>query len=164
MAITVEQFTKMMQNPDLSIVGAPLAVQPHKSGVGDDLGSTGVYSHPQCVPWSSEWHFQTAVIEEAKRRAILQPEYALLMAIPNGQYRKGQRPEAGLCAGMPDLVLLVQRGGYGGLFIELKIGSNKLRATQRDMHHRLRKERYMVRTIWDSVDEVMKAIEEYLNL
>ncbi len=45
---------------------------------------------------------------------------ALLYANVNGQYRKGQRPEAGLRAGIPDVFLPVARNGQHGLYIELK--------------------------------------------
>lgn len=114
--------------------------------------------------WPSEHAFQTAVIAEARQRAILEPEYSLLVAIPNGQYRKGQRPEAGLCAGMPDLMLCAQRGGHGALFIELKIRDNKPSRAQLDMHHRLRMAGYQVAVVWDSVEEVMRVIEGYLRL
>jgi VRR-NUC domain. len=114
--------------------------------------------------FASEWDFQTAVIAEARQRAILEPEYSLLVAIPNGQYRKGQRLEAGLCAGMPDLMLCAQRGGYGALFIELKIRDGKPSRVQLKMHHRLRMALYSVAVVWDSVEEVMKVIEGYLRL
>jgi len=64
---------------------------------------------------------------------------------------------------MPDLALLVQRGGHGGLFIELKVRNGKLSKAQRDMHHRLRMAGYQVAVVWDSVEEVMRVIEEYLR-
>lgn len=121
-------------------------------------------SSPSYGVWRSEWDFQSAVIAEAKLRAIAQPEYAMLVAIPNGQYRKGQRAEAGLTAGMPDLMLCVPRGGAGALFIELKCGSNKPSKAQLDMHSRLRRAGYRVVVVWDSVGEVMRVIEEYLAL
>jgi mRNA-degrading endonuclease RelE of RelBE toxin-antitoxin system len=59
-------------------------------------------------------------------------------------------------------MLMVRRGECGALFIELKAGSGKPSAAQMDMHYRLRREGYRVVMIWDSVDEVMRAIEEYL--
>ena len=116
------------------------------------------------VLWGSEREFQAAVIAEAQQRAILQPEYGLLVAIPNGQYRSGQRMEPGLKAGMPDLMLCCQRGTHGALFIELKSGSGKPSREQMDMHQRLRMEGYRVVLIWDSVDDVMAECERYLRL
>lgn len=113
--------------------------------------------------WRNEWEFQAAVIAEAKIRAITQTEYAMLVAIPNGQYRKGQRPEAGITAGLPDLVLLVPRGDHGCMFIELKLTPNRCSAAQLDMHHRLRMEGYLVAVVWDSVSAVMDEIERYLR-
>ena len=139
-----------------------------RPGYSTDQPVTRSCAHPSGVPaptiWPSEHAFQSAVIAEAQRRATLQPEYSLLVAIPNGQYRKGQRPEPGLCAGMPDLMLCVQSGGHGALFLELKIRDGKLSKIQREIHHRLRMAGYQVAVVWDSVDEVMKIIEEYLRL
>lgn len=113
--------------------------------------------------WPSERHFQEAVIAEAQQRAILQPEYSLLVAIPNGQYRAGQRAEPGLTPGLPDLALFVARGGHGALFLELKVGRNKPSRAQLDMIHRLRSEGYRCEIVWDSAEEVFGTIEEYLR-
>lgn len=62
------------------------------------------------------------------------PEINLLFHIPNG----GKRDKVtaallkaeGVKSGVPDLFLPVARGGYHGLFIELKVGSNKPSALQ----------------------------------
>lgn len=113
--------------------------------------------------WPSERHFQEAVIAEARQRAILQPEYGLLVAIPNGQYRAGQRVEPGLTPGLPDLALFVARGGHGALFLELKVGSGKPSRAQLDMIHRLRMEGYRCEIVWDSLDEAFGIIESYLE-
>lgn len=115
------------------------------------------------VPWPSERHFQAAVFAEAQQRAILQPEYSLLVAIPNGQYRAGQRAEPGLTPGLPDLALFISRGGHGALFLELKVGAGKPSRAQLDMIHRLRMEGYRCEIVWDSLDEVFGTIEEYLR-
>lgn len=55
----------------------------------------------------------------------------LLYAIPNGQYRPGQRKEPGLRAGVPDLHLPVARRGYHSLYIEMKYKDNQLSEDQR---------------------------------
>jgi hypothetical protein len=145
MRLTDADLARILQQPDYCLTGSP-----------------PVSRKP--TAWRSEWDFQAAVIAEAQRRAILQPEYSLLVAIPNGQYRKGQRPEAGIVAGMPDLMLCVVRVGHGALFIELKVKDGKPSQVQREMHHRLRRAGYAVAVVWDSVDEVMQVIEEYLRL
>lgn len=53
--------------------------------------------HPgKASRWFSERHFQEEVIAQCDIRAVLEPEYGLVFAIPNGQYRSGQRVEPGL--------------------------------------------------------------------
>lgn len=113
-------------------------------------------------PWRNEREFMAAVIAECDLRAILVPEYGLIYHIPNENSHK--RP--GVRAGIPDLALPIPSkcGTFHGWFCELKIGSGKCSQVQLTMHHRLRMEGYRVAVIWDSVDEVMREIEEYLRL
>ena len=67
---------------------------------------------------------QAAVIEWTVLMAKQYPELNLIMHIPNGGLRS--KPEAvrfkkiGVKAGVPDLFLPVARGGWHGLFIEMK--------------------------------------------
>lgn len=153
MRLDAEQLTRILQQPGYAVADGSLWMTP----------AVPIVKRPAPAKrWATEWDFQAAVIAEARQRAILQPEYSLLVAIPNGQYRKGQRPEAGLTPGLPDLMLMVRRGESGALFIELKVGAGKPSAAQMEMHYRLRREGYRVVMIWDSVDEVMQAIETYL--
>lgn len=114
------------------------------------------------IPWANEREFQRAVIEECDRRAILEPVYGLLYAIPNGQVRRGQIVEPGLRPGMPDLCLPVPSGCCAALYIELKVGSNKPSKAQLDMIAKLRTAGNHVVVVWDSVEEVMRHIEWYL--
>ena len=69
--------------------------------------------------------------EEQEQEALFEyaglqpePEWNLLLSIPNGGYRKlktGIRlKKTGLKPGIPDMMLPVGRGGYLGLFIEMK--------------------------------------------
>ena len=65
------------------------------------------------------------------------PELALLFHIPNGGRRSaaeaGRFKAMGVKAGVPDLFLPVPKGGYSGLFIELKRkNGGTLSDTQRD--------------------------------
>lgn len=114
-------------------------------------------------PKLSEHEFQAAVIAECDKQSILRVEYGLIFAIPNGQYRQGQRMEPGLRPGVPDLFLPVARRGYHGFFIELKVGDNKPSQKQLDWVGNLRCEGYLCHVIWDSVDKVMELIEWYLE-
>ena len=65
--------------------------------------------------WLFEWKFYA-------RRTY--PELALLHAIPNGGFRNkvtaARLKAEGVCPGVPDLCLPVPRGGFYGLYIELK--------------------------------------------
>lgn len=67
---------------------------------------------------------QEAVIRWATGQLDNWPELALLYHVPNGG-KRGKRQAAalkrqGVNAGVPDLVLPVPRGGFHGLYIELK--------------------------------------------
>ena len=64
------------------------------------------------------------------------PELALLYHIPNGGKRDAKTAtilkRQGVKAGVPDLHLPVARGGYHGLYIELKVGDNTTTKKQKD--------------------------------
>lgn len=147
--MTYQDLTKILQNPDIAI--AP----------GSLLPSIAAPSRPQ--RWTSEHAFQAAVIAECDQRAILWFEYGLIYAIPNGQYRPGQRPEAGIRSGMPDLCLPVARGGFHALYIELKVNGNQPSKEQHDRIAWLRMEGNHCVVIHDSLNDVMATIEEYLR-
>jgi hypothetical protein len=84
----------------------------------------------------SEHDMQLSIMAEAALRANQDDRWALLYAIPNGQYRPGQRMEAGLKSGVPDLCLpvpraaLADRPAYHALYIELKKPGEKPRKEQ----------------------------------
>jgi len=111
----------------------------------------------------SEHDLQAAVIAECDRRSLLRVEYGLIFAIPNGQYRQGQRMEPGLRAGVPDLFLPVARHGYHGLFIELKCGDNKPTEPQAEWLKKLKAEGYLCHVLRDDPKEVIGMIEWYLE-
>ena len=68
----------------------------------------------------SERQETKAVIEWANYACSKYPYLERIFAIPNGQYRPGQRLEVGVKSGIPDLMLPVRVGKYAGLFIEMK--------------------------------------------
>lgn len=76
------------------------------------------------VPQVSEDAEQAALFEWAALKQSQFPELALLFHVPNGGKRDAitacKLKRQGVKAGVPDLVLPVARGGYHGLFIELK--------------------------------------------
>ncbi len=86
------------------------------------------------MAWNGQTGFSDAVnpteaVEQEAlfRWAVLQPPESgirLMMHIPNGGYRKPSEAARfralGVRAGVPDIFLPVARGGYHGLWIELK--------------------------------------------
>lgn len=149
MKVTAHELHSLLSNnPDLALV--------------TDGRRTDIVPKAQ-VGGLSEYDMQRQVFEACALRAVEQPAYALLMAVPNGQYRKGQRPEPGIKPGACDLLLPIARGPYHGLWIELKVRPNKPTAAQVEFMRRMEEQGYAVAVIWDSVDEVMRAIDTYLG-
>lgn len=64
---------------------------------------------------------------------------------------------------MPDLFLPAARGGYHGLFIELKYGKNKTTAKQDEWLEKLNKQGYAV-SICYGCNEAIEKILKYLKL
>lgn len=130
-------------------------------------GLIGICETPQpptvaYVTIASEHDLQAAVIAECDRRALHNPAWGMVAAIPNGQYRKGQRVEPGLRAGLPDLVVLLPRHGYGAAFIELKYGSNKPSQLQMEWVRKLQEVGYWAGVYW-TFDETMAFLEWYVE-
>ena len=67
---------------------------------------------------------QKALFQWANMAACKLPELSALFAIPNGGYRlkstAAKLKATGVKAGVPDIFLAVARGGYHGLFVEMK--------------------------------------------
>jgi hypothetical protein len=99
------------------------------------------------------------------RRYLLPNGKAPLYAVPNEGKRSGRngaRMKAqGLSAGVPDLVLAVPRGQYGGMYIEMKTKSGKLTDSQR-MWCEYLYTFYCVR-ICRSVESVIEEVTEYME-
>ncbi len=79
------------------------------------------------MPQPSEWSEQASLFRWAAFVAASRwPELHLMYAIPNGAYlvdgpRQGQQlKETGLKPGVLDICLPVPRGGYHGLYVEMK--------------------------------------------
>ena len=72
----------------------------------------------------SEKQQQTALFRWARMQRTAYPELRLLIHIPNGGRRDKvtawQLKQEGVKAGVSDLLLPVPRGGYHGLWLELK--------------------------------------------
>lgn len=72
---------------------------------------------------------QASVITWARFWERDYPELQYLFHVPNGGSRHAKEAAnlkaAGVVAGIPDLILPVKRGEYGGLYIEMKVEPNK---------------------------------------
>lgn len=111
--------------------------------------------------WAS-WNFATM------------PELRLMFAIPNGGHRnllvaKKMKAE-GVKAGVPDIFLPVARGGFHGLFVEMKAesarpkkgGKGGLSDLQCEWIGELRKQGYRVAVCYGR-DEAITEVTNYLK-
>nr|DAR49432.1 MAG TPA: Nuclease [Caudoviricetes sp.] len=95
------------------------------------------------------------------------PELKWLYHVPNGGRRN--RAEAakfkqmGVKAGVSDLCLPYPKGAYCGLFIEMKYGSNKQQASQKEFLRDMAMAGHFVVTCY-SAREACEVIEEYCSL
>jgi hypothetical protein len=109
-----------------------------------------------------EHQHQVALFRWAKLQCAY-PELDLLFAIPNGGHRNkataGKLKAEGVKAGVPDLFLPVQRGGYAGLFIEMKAGRNKPTLEQASWHLKLSHQGYRVSVCygWEAARDLIVA-------
>lgn len=76
------------------------------------------------MPCPTEGVEQATLFSWAQMRTYWYPELTLMFHIPNGGKRSkaeaGRFRAEGVKSGVPDICLPVARGGYHGLFIELK--------------------------------------------
>lgn len=86
--------------------------------------------------------------------------------IPNGGKRNAREAvnlkRQGVKAGVPDLFLPVAKGGYHGLFIEMKVGKNKPTENQIKWMSLLSEQGYAVSVCYGA-DKAIKAIQGYLK-
>lgn len=94
------------------------------------------------------------------------PEMKLLFAIPNGGHRYirvAQKMKAeGVRAGIPDLFLPVARGGFHGMFIEMKYGRNRQTKEQVEWFKELKKNGYYCIVCY-SQEEAQEVLGDYLS-
>lgn len=95
------------------------------------------------------------------------PELELMHHIPNGGYRspvEGMRLKAqGVKAGIPDIFLPVARGGWHGLYIEMKRQhGGRVSPEQKDVIEKLRAQGYRVE-VCKGFQQAADVIEAYLQ-
>lgn len=102
------------------------------------------------------------------------PELANLFAIPNAQKFGGATKEQkiftiqklkreGLKKGVPDLMMAIPKGGFSGMFIEMKANNNKTSDEQDEWIARLSKAGYKVAVCY-GFEEAKQTILEYLEV
>lgn len=153
--------------------GAALAKRPVTFGSDTKVGQ----QIRQAVKPTEEME-QMAVIEWAgMQRYGCLPLACYLHHSPNGGYRhkavnsKGQTycPEGaklkrmGSQKGWPDLHLVVARGGFHSLFIEMKVKGGTVSMEQKTIHALLQEEGHRVSVCW-SAGEAIKEIRDYLGM
>jgi len=113
-----------------------------------------------------EGNEQEALFSWALYAAGAMPELGLMFHVPNGGSRNrieaAKLKRQGVRAGVPDICLPVARGGFHGLFVELKYGRNKATDRQTAWLDALRSQGYLaVECVgWDTAREV---ITKYLK-
>lgn len=90
-----------------------------------------------------------------------------LFAIPNGSYKSRAAASSfkreGLRAGVPDLMLPVARGGYHGLFIEMKrLKGSVTSKEQKDWHEYLNAQGYLC-VVCKGFEKAKEIIDCYLT-
>ncbi len=89
-----------------------------------------------------------------------------LFAIPNGGNRSiitgSLLKKTGTLAGVADLFLMHSEHGYNGLFVEMKVGKNKLTDTQQQFCFKATNAGYSYK-VCKSFDEFMTVINEYID-
>lgn len=94
------------------------------------------------------------------------PGIELLFHIPNGGSRNkieaANLKRQGVRAGVSDLLLPVARGGFHGLFIEMKAGKNVPTEKQNEWISAVRKQGYAAEACW-GWEQAAKLLEKYLK-
>lgn len=94
------------------------------------------------------------------------PELKRLFAIPNGGHRSKvtatRLKMEGVRRGVPDLMLPVMRGGYGGLWIEMKTSKGRASPDQRDWLAYLSEAGYRAE-VCHGTEAAIAVLEDYLG-
>lgn len=108
--------------------------------------------------------FCWAAMAEQKRAY---PGLELMFAIPNGGERNkivaGNLKAEGVKAGVLDIFLPVPRGGFHGLFIEMKVKPNKPTTEQKEFQAAVELQGYATVVCYSWVEAAM-SIKRYMNL
>lgn len=116
-----------------------------------------------------EYKHQQAVIKWSQQPSVRRkwPELSMLHHVKN-ETKEGQRQVAidkamGVKKGVPDLCLPVPRGGYHGLYVELKKPGGKLSKPQEWWITHLCEQGYMA-DVCHGYQEAIEVIARYMSL
>jgi hypothetical protein len=134
---------------------------------GEILRKTDLNNRIFDRPTPTESREQIALFQWAAIREKQCPELKNLFCVPNGGARDaitGARlKREGVKTGVPDILLLVARGEYHGLAIEMKrIRGGKLLANQKTWLNRLNAQGYKA-VACKGATEAIAVIEDYLK-
>ena len=117
--------------------------------------------------YPTEEEEQTVVMHWAAMAAGRWPELRLLFHIPNGGKRSKLEAvrfrAAGVRSGVPDLFLPCSRGGYHGLWIEMKAMGGRVSREQERWQTELLGQGYMCAVCYGA-DAAIETIEKYMQL
>lgn len=89
-----------------------------------------------------------------------------LFAVPNGGYRTpataAKIKAEGALPGVSDLILLIARGGYHGLLIEMKTDKGRQSEAQREWQRKIEADGYKY-VVVRNIEEFIKVVNDYLN-
>lgn len=114
----------------------------------------------------SEHDLQAALVEWASWKKSEIPALKWLFAVANGGLRNkvvaGKLKKEGVKAGVSDLFLAIARGGYHGMWIEMKYGSGKPTEKQWEFLNGMSVEGYYCIIAWNW-EQAALDILKYLN-
>jgi len=109
---------------------------------------------------------QEALMQWCSWQQSKYPELALIYHIPNGGSRNALEAanlkRQGVKAGVPDLCLPVARGGFHGLYIEMKYGKNKTTENQKKWLKALQEQGYCTIVCYGA-EEAKQVISRYFK-
>lgn len=113
----------------------------------------------------SEHDTQAAFFEWAEWQKI--PGIDVLFAVPNGgsrnKFEAFRLKQAGVKAGVPDVIYAVPRGGFVGLAIEFKHGDGNPSKEQRLRIDKLQREGWCVAVCW-SLEAAASMLKGYAGM
>ncbi len=159
MRITEDEYTQILKRP-----GVRGAESGERAG-SDTRGAQA--ARQRSKPQQREHQEQVKLFEMAEQGSSIYPELELLNGSLNGvRLTIGQATKAkkaGMKRGYPDIFLPVQRKGYAGMYVELKVKGGYLRPEQKAWLKRLKDEGYYC-TICYSALEAWDEIVAYLDV